>query len=111
VVAYDNSVKVKLLGVSPETLKNHGAVSRETAEEMALGVRQLIRTDFAIAVTGIAGPTGGTPEKPVGTVWIAIASDKGIVSEKHRFADDRQVNISRSASTALNMLRKQIISR
>lgn len=111
VVAYDNSVKVNLLGVSPETLRNHGAVSRETAEEMAGGVRHLIGTDYSIAVTGIAGPGGGTPEKPVGTVWIAVASEKGIVSEKQSFADDRKINIYRSACSALNMLRKQILTR
>ena len=74
-------------------------------------MRSLASTDYAIAVTGIAGPTGGTTEKPVGTVWIAVASARGIVAEKHRFADDRQVNISRSATHALNLLRKQIISR
>ena len=74
-------------------------------------MRSLASTDYAIAVTGIAGPTGGTTEKPVGTVWIAVASARGIIAEKHRFADDRQVNISRSATHALNLLRKQIISR
>jgi nicotinamide-nucleotide amidase len=62
-------------------------------------------------VTGIAGPDGGSPEKPVGTVWIAVASGRGVVAEKHNFADNRIINISRSATTAINMLRKQIISR
>jgi nicotinamide-nucleotide amidase len=108
VVAYDNSIKTKILGVSSETLQIHGAVSRETAEEMALGARRLMETDFAIAVTGIAGPTGGTPEKPVGTVWIAIASEKGVTAEKQAFADERKINITRSSFTALNMLRKLI---
>jgi nicotinamide-nucleotide amidase len=111
VVAYDNSIKTGVLGVDPAIISRHGAVSEETVRAMAAGMRKLAATDYAVAVTGIAGPTGGTPEKPVGTVWIAVASARGIVSEKHRFADDRQVNISRSASTALNLLRKQIISR
>lgn len=111
VVAYDNSVKTGVLGVDPETIRIHGAVSSETAEAMARGVRLITGSDYSIAVTGIAGPTGGTPEKPVGAVWIAVASDRGIVTEKHIFADDRIINIRRSATTALNLLRKQIINR
>jgi nicotinamide-nucleotide amidase len=111
VVAYDNSVKTGLLGVDPETISRHGAVSEETAREMAKGILRLVKTDFAIAVTGIAGPDGGTPDKPIGMVWIAVASAKGVIAEKHRFADDRMINISRSSYTALNLLRKQIISR
>jgi nicotinamide-nucleotide amidase len=78
---------------------------------MAAGVRRLTGSGYSVAVTGIAGPTGGTDTKPVGTVWIAIASDMGIITELHRFADDRNVNILRASYTALNMLRKQIISR
>lgn len=111
VVAYDNSIKTGVLGVDPVIISRHGAVSEETVRAMAAGMRKLAATDYSVAVTGIAGPTGGTPDKPVGTVWIAVASPGGVVAEKHRFADDRQVNISRSASTALNLLRKQIISR
>jgi len=111
VVAYDNSIKTSLLFVDAETIRLHGAVSEETAVAMALGIRKLTGTDYSVAVTGIAGPAGGTPEKPVGTVWIAVASDSGVVAEKHCFADNRIINISRSATTALNMLRKQIISR
>ena len=111
VVAYDNIIKTGVLGVDPAVISRFGAVSEETARAMAEGVRRLTATDYAIAVTGIAGPTGGTPEKPVGTVWIAIASPAGIIAEKHRFADDRAINISRSAYTALNLLRKQIINR
>jgi nicotinamide-nucleotide amidase len=110
VVAYDNSIKTGLLGVDPEIINRYGAVSEETATAMAEGIRRLTGTDFAIAVTGVAGPAGGTPEKPVGTVWIAIVSERGIITEKQRFADDRLINISRSAHTALNLLRKQIIN-
>jgi nicotinamide-nucleotide amidase len=111
VVAYDNSIKTAVLGVDPATISRHGAVSEETAKEMASGMRQLAATDYAVAVTGIAGPTGGTAGKPVGTVWIAVASARGVVTEKHRFADDRAINISRSSYAALNLLRKQIFSR
>jgi nicotinamide-nucleotide amidase len=111
VIAYDNSIKVKVLGVSPEVISRYGAVSRETAASMAEGIRKLTGTDFAVSVTGIAGPSGGTPEKPVGTVWLAVASEKGTVTEKQTFGDDRLSNISRSANSALNLLRKQIINR
>ncbi|HWR74669.1 MAG TPA: competence/damage-inducible protein A [Bacteroidales bacterium] len=111
VVAYDNSIKTGILGVGKETLRLYGAVSAETAGEMARGVRRLMGTDYSVAVTGIAGPTGGTAEKPVGTVWIAIDSERGVVTENHIFADNRQINISRSSYGALNLLRKQIVSR
>ncbi|MCU0459635.1 MAG: competence/damage-inducible protein A [Bacteroidales bacterium] len=110
VVAYSNSIKTGLLGVDPGTIRRYGAVSEECVREMAEGVLRLSGAEYAIAVTGIAGPDGGTPEKPVGTVWIAVASESGVIAERHRFADDRMINISRSAYTALNMLRKQIIS-
>jgi nicotinamide-nucleotide amidase len=111
VVAYDNSIKTGVLGVSNETLKIYGAVSAETAGEMARGVRRLMGTDYAVAVTGIAGPTGGTVGKPVGTVWIAVDSERGLVTEKQIFGDNRLINISRSSYGALNLLRKQIIGR
>ncbi|MDZ7634284.1 MAG: nicotinamide-nucleotide amidohydrolase family protein [Bacteroidales bacterium] len=111
VVAYDNSIKTGVLLVDPETIRLKGAVSQETSVAMARGIRRLTGTDYSIAVTGIAGPDGGSYEKPVGTVWIAVASDRGVVAEKHNFADNRIINISRSATTAINMLRKQIISR
>ncbi len=111
VVAYDNSIKTGVLGVSKETLRLYGAVSAETAGEMARGARHLMSTDYAVAVTGIAGPTGGSADKPVGTVWIAIDSERGLLTEKQIFADNRQINISRSSYGALNLLRKQIVSR
>jgi len=110
VVSYANEVKENVLKVKKETLERHGAVSRETVEEMATGAKELLRTDYAIAVSGIAGPTGGTPEKPIGTVWIAVATPSRILSEKHQFAGDRKGNIERSSYTALNLLRKILIS-
>ena len=109
VVSYANDVKEKVLGVRHETLSNQGAVSRATVEEMAAGARSLLQTDYAIAISGIAGPTGGTPDKPVGTVWIAVATPKKTVSEKFIFGFTRSENIERAAYTALNILRKTLL--
>lgn len=103
VVSYANSVKESLLGVGPEDLAAHGAVSREVAEAMAVGVRAALGADLAVAVTGIAGPDGGTPEKPVGTVWIAIASPRGVRAERFAFGREREVVRARAAATALNL--------
>ena len=108
VVSYANEVKVESLGVSEENLKSHGAVSEQVVSQMAEGVRQRLHTDYAIATSGIAGPEGGTGEKPVGTVWIAIATPKETISKKYLFGHNRARNISVSADTALNMLRKQL---
>ena len=90
VVAYDNSVKTNILGVSPETLNTDGAVSESTVRQMAEGVRALLRTDYAIATSGIAGPTGGTPDKPVGTVWIAWATPEGTQAQCFHFGAARE---------------------
>jgi nicotinamide-nucleotide amidase len=104
IVAYDNQVKSMLLGVRDETLQNYGAVSREVVEEMAAGACKLMKTDYAIAVSGIAGPGGGTADKPVGLVWIAISGpDNLLVSKKFLFGDDRQRNIIRSTQAALGL--------
>ena len=110
VVAYSNSVKTQLLGVHDFILDKHGAVSEQTVKEMAAGSRNLFKTDFAVATSGIAGPDGGTEAKPVGTVWIAVSSDKEIVCEKRIFGNDRITNIKRFSLAALNLLRKQIIN-
>ncbi|WP_372771975.1 competence/damage-inducible protein A [Mangrovibacterium sp.] len=110
VVAYSNEVKMALLGVKAETLKAHGAVSREVALEMVQGVRKALDTDYAIATTGIAGPDGGTAEKPVGTVWIAIAGKNETQVECFRFLNNRERNIERSTQTALNMLRQLLLA-
>ena len=103
-VAYSNKVKVNSLGVSTHTLKNHGAVSEQTVIEMALGACKLFKTDYAVAVSGIAGPDGGSEEKPVGTVWIAVAGPTGEQSRKFRFSTSRERNIRMASLAALKML-------
>jgi nicotinamide-nucleotide amidase len=109
IVAYSNQVKEEILGIDPEIIKIYGAVSKPVVEAMAKAVKEKLNTDYAIAVSGIAGPSGGSLEKPVGTVWIAIASNKSLFSTELRFTSDRTRNIIRSSATALNMLRLMII--
>jgi len=104
VVSYDNSVKRNLLGVSSEDLESYGAVSQQVVEQMAKGALELLKTDYAVSVSGIAGPDGGTSEKPVGTVWIAVASKEKILSKKVQFFNDREINIRRATNTALAMM-------
>ena len=108
VVAYDNSVKTNILGVSPFTLDVHGAVSESTVRQMAEGVRALLHTDYAIATSGIAGPTGGTPDKPVGTVWIAWATQDGTQTQCFHFgaAREREQITRRAVTEALVRLVK-----
>ena len=103
VVAYANEVKEQVLGVEHDTLINYGAVSEQTVREMAEGVRRLMHTDYAIATSGIAGPTGGTEDKPVGTVWIAWATPQGTVAERYQFgvARLREQITQRAVTTAL----------
>lgn len=110
VVAYANSVKTDLLGVSQDSINSYGAVSEQVVKEMASGARILLKTDYAVATSGIAGSDGGTQEKPVGTIWIAIATEKGTVTEKRVFGNDRLTNISRFSIAALSLLRLQIIN-
>lgn len=111
VVTYSNELKVKLLGIDPEMIAENGAVSKEVVEAMAVAARQLLNTDYAIATSGIAGPEGGTPEKPVGTVWIAVAGADSVVSKAFNFGNNRERNIIRSSQTALNMLRLQLLKK
>ena len=108
VVAYDNSVKTNILGVSPFTLDVDGAVSESTVRQMAEGVRTLLHTDYAIATSGIAGPTGGTPDKPVGTVWIAWATPDGTQTQCFHFgaAREREQITLRAVTEALVRLVK-----
>lgn len=103
-VTYSNALKQSVLGVKEETLATFGAVSEETAKEMALGAVANFKTDYAVAVTGIAGPDGGTEEKPVGTVWVAVANKHVVKSKVYKFASQRLQNIERSAMAALMML-------
>jgi nicotinamide-nucleotide amidase len=103
-ISYSYELKESLLGVKHDTLKQYGAVSEETVTEMVEGALHNFKSDFAIAVTGIAGPDGGMPDKPVGTVWIAVASAGKTVKKKFTFGSKRQQNIERSATSALFML-------
>ncbi|HVV55260.1 MAG TPA: competence/damage-inducible protein A [Mucilaginibacter sp.] len=103
-VSYSYELKESVLGVKNETLWQHGAVSEETVTEMVQGALLNFQSDYAVAVTGIAGPDGGTPEKPVGTVWIAVANKEKTVAKKFLFGNKRIQNIERTAIAALNML-------
>jgi len=103
-VAYANEAKVALLGISWDTLNTKGAVSQETVLEMARGARRILNTDIAVAVTGIAGPGGGTPEKPVGTTWIGLVAKQGEWTRLFQFSGNREQNKISSANAALQML-------
>jgi nicotinamide-nucleotide amidase len=109
VTSYANDVKVKLLGVTPATLEKYGAVSQETALEMSHGIRERIGADFGLSVTGIAGPGGGTPEKPVGTVWISIAQAKNHEAKLFQFHGDRERIVLGTSQAALNWLRLALL--
>jgi nicotinamide-nucleotide amidase len=109
VVSYSYGAKEDLLGVPHDTLANKGAVSEEVVTAMAKGALQNIKSDYVIAVSGIMGPGGGLPEKPVGTVWIAIGSKTKIQAQKFHFRFDRKRNIELTAATALNLLRQVIV--
>jgi nicotinamide-nucleotide amidase len=105
VIAYDNSIKSFLLHVNETTLKNYGAVSIECAKEMAAGALKNFNADFALSTTGIAGPTGETPGKPVGTVCIGIATKEKVTAERFQFTGNRQEVIEQSAAKALEILK------
>lgn len=109
VIAYDNQVKIRILDISGDLIDEFGAVSEQVVKQMAMNARSLLKTDFAVATSGIAGPGGGSETKPVGTLWIAVASEKETVTEKHVFGTDRINNIDRFSVAALNLLRKQIL--
>lgn len=111
VVAYDNTVKSELLNVDSNLLARHGAVSQPVVEAMATHARLNLKTDFALATSGIAGPDGGSKEKPVGTVWIALADKTGVAAERFQFGDHRGRNIRRASLAALNMLRIKLLNR
>tara|TARA_B110000285_G_scaffold86632_1_gene99281 strand:+ start:333 stop:1574 length:1242 start_codon:yes stop_codon:yes gene_type:complete len=109
VVAYDNKIKRNVLGVKAETLEEFGAVSEETVSEMVQGVLKVMETNYAIAVSGIAGPTGGTPTKPVGTIWVAVGNANEIRTHKLQLSKDRTKNIQYTTTFALNFLRQMVI--
>jgi len=104
ITAYAYRAKVRLLGVSWDTLEKHGAVSEETIKEMALGVRHALASDVGVAVSGIAGPTGGTPDKPVGYTWIGLSTIKGIWTLQHTAGGNRIENKQEIAQLALEFL-------
>jgi len=108
IVAYDNNVKINVLDVATDILTLNGAVSREVVIQMAEGVRRLMQTDYAIAVSGVAGPGGGTFEKPIGTVWMAVAGPKGTKTELLHTTGDRLRIIEHAAANAINLLRLEL---
>lgn len=110
VTSYANSVKTGVLGVDPEIISSHGAVSSECVAAMAEGVRKLTGSDYSVATSGIAGPGGGSEEKPVGTVWIGVSSHMGTETFRMVFKGDRKRNIERFAANALNKLREKLVN-
>ena len=109
IVAYDNEVKERMLDVSPEVLAEHGAVSEAVARQMAEGVRSRLDAHVGIAATGVAGPSGGTPEKPVGTVWLAYADGETTHAVRLQFTPDREINVGLSTTAALDLVRRQLL--
>lgn len=107
-ITYSNESKIELLGVSKETIDVFGAVSSECSIEMAEKIRRKFNSDFGISITGIAGPDGGSPSKPVGTVWIGVADNENTVSHKFIFGNDRQLNRERAVAQALNLLLEKL---
>ncbi len=110
VVAYSNEVKIESLGVKEASISKYGAVSKEVVEQMAIGIRKKMKSNFGIATSGVAGPNGGTKEKPVGTVWIAIADNDEVLSKCLQLGNHRERNIQMASFAVLNLLRLQLIS-
>lgn len=110
IISYSNSIKESVVKIPWEIIKNHGAVSKQCVEAMASEGRKLLKTDYCIATSGIAGPDGGTPEKPVGTVWIAVSSEKETISHKFEFKHNRERNIELTVVYALNFLRRTLVN-
>ena len=106
ILSYDNSVKINQLGVKSETINTYGAVSEQTVIEMSENVRKLMGTTYGLATSGIAGPNGGTPDKPVGTIWIAVATEKETITKKLTLGGFREQNIHLTTINILNLLRK-----
>lgn len=108
IVSYSNEVKADLVGVSEETLKVHGAVSEAVVREMAVAGKKKLNVDYCISISGVAGSTGGTEEKPVGCVWMALATNDRVIAKKFQFGPDRGRNIKQTVLSALNMVRCEI---
>lgn len=108
IVSYSNEIKERLVGVRSDTLAGYGAVSEQTAGEMAEGIRRVIEADIGVGVTGIAGPDGGTPQKPVGLVYIAVAGAQGTVIRENRFKGTRGEIKLQTTETALEMIKNYI---
>ncbi len=111
VIAYSNQIKCNELSVKEDTINNYGAVSKETVVEMAIGIKRKFNTDISVATSGIAGPDGGTDEKPVGTVWIAVAFGDDISARKFRFGNERLINIEKASKMSLNMVRLMLLGK
>ena len=109
VVAYSNEVKIALLGVKKATIENYGAVSEQTALEMAQGGRKVLDVDVCVSDTGIAGPSGNTPEKPAGLFYLGLAAEGESLSQKHVFPGNREENKRDAAEAALNMLKQYLL--
>ena len=111
VTAYANTVKQSILGVELGAIAEYGAVSEAVAVQMAEGVRDRLDVDVGVATTGIAGPTGGTPEKPVGTVWLGYADEMRSRAVRQQFVEDRSLNKELFASAALDLVRRELVRR
>ncbi|WP_017731761.1 competence/damage-inducible protein A [Nafulsella turpanensis] len=109
VVAYQNEIKESILGVKKETLEQYGAVSEQTAREMAEGARKVLKADYGLSTTGVAGPGGGSAEKPVGLVWIAVSNGEQTIAKKLNFTKDRDLNIRYTAAALLNLFRQTLV--
>lgn len=109
IVSYSNDTKIKLLGVQPKTIKTYGAVSKETVEEMASGIKEKTGSDFALAISGIAGPDGGTAEKPIGTFWVGLATPDSLTASKYFYPQERNIFRMMTVASALDLLRRQLL--
>jgi len=110
VTAYSNEIKIEVVGVKEATITKYGAVSHQVAEEMAQGGRKVLGTDVCLADTGIAGPAGATPEKPVGLFYIGLSHHGGTYSQKHNFQGNRKQNKRQAAESALGWLKEYLLS-
>lgn len=108
-ISYSNELKINLVGVNASSIQNFGAVSEQVVTEMATNGRKILNVDYCIATSGVAGPTGGSDEKPVGTVWICVAGPDAVYAKKFNFGDDRARNIKITGLTGLNMLRRMLL--